>query len=268
MSFSLYRFELKQSLGSFITWTVVNIAVLALFFKFLMPYYLGQEEVMSSVMAQYPIEFLEAFGMNPQTIFRPEGFYSFGYTYFSILGTIMAAIITISIFFREKHNKSVEFLLVKPLSRSNIFLSKFVAAISYLIVFNGIYFLAYIGLSTTLDIAYPINKETILAGLAVFFLQLFIMQLCILLSVTLPKIRNISGAATGMGLGLFVLSMAIGFIDKKVLYYLSPYDLFNPKEIFLSGGFYPPYIATACIAALLALGLSYFRFVKSELKLL
>jgi len=261
---NIFLFELRAQRKSFFVWTASLLAVFAFFMGIFYGPFMNSKAAVQDALSSLPPAFAAIFGVEMDIFFSYGGFFQFLYTYLSLIGAIMAAIIAVSVFSREKRSKCVDFLFTRPVDRRRVFLIKLLSCLTLIIAAN-ILFLA-------VSAVFYLGKgedtsglgRVLLASLALFFTQLVFLSLGILLAVFAKKIRSVSGSATVLGLAGFVLMGLYALTEEDALRFLSPLSYFRPQSVFATGGFEGEYAAAAAAVILACIALSYFRYCRSD----
>ena len=261
---NIYLFEVRSQLKNFLIWTVSILAAMFIFMSALYPAFMQSQAAVEQAYSGFPPAFAAAFGIVISQIFTYWGFYQFIYTYLAIIGAIMAASIALSAFAREKRSKCVDFLLTKPVSRGRIFTTKLLACLSLILVVNLLFvamsIIAYFGNGQD-----PAQLGTLIWGTcALFFMQLVFLAIGIVFATFAGKVRSVSGIATGLGFGGFILSALYSILHEEAIRFISPLTYFEPYFAFTKGGFEAKYVVTAAVVFVLCLCLSYAKYSRSD----
>ncbi len=261
---NIFWFETKAQLKSFVTWAASLLGLFLLMVAVFYGAFMESKDAVLKALESLPPVFALIFGVSVSTIFTFGGFFQFVYTYLGLIGAIMAASLALSSFSREKRSKCVDFLLVKPVTRSRIFLCKLLSCL-LLIVLTNLLFIA------SSVIAYTANGQSasgmgrlILASLSLFFMQVTFLSMGILYATYARKVRSVSGIATAIGFAGFILMALHSLIKEEVIRYVSPLTYFNPGTVFLTGGYETKFAVAAIILCVACVALSYAKYVKSD----
>lgn len=261
---NIFKFELKKSMESFLIWVISLITVYLIFMVGIYPLFTDSMQQIQEVFLKYPPEFIEAFGFDISAMFSYGGYYGFTFVYLVLVGVIMAVSLSVATFSREKRSKCMDFILTKPVKREVIFGYKLAADMLIIILTN-------IGLiSVGMSIFRRKNIEDISAGtfffalLAVFLTQIVFLCIGVFIAVYLKKIRSVSGIATSIGFGAFILSAVVNILKEDALKIMDPLRYFEPGQLFEHGSFEIRYIVAALIISVACLVSSYVRFCKSD----
>ena len=263
---NIFKFELKSALKNSIIWLVVLLALNLIFMKAMYPLYVDGAKDIEKVLASFPPEFAEAFGLNIKEIFQYGGFYSFCSNYILLCGAIMAVYLGVSTFAREKKAKTMDFLFTKPVSREKIFTCKLLANVCILIVTNIIFVIsAYFIYESSGDTTTTIER-TLLATSGLFFTQLVFLALGIIFAIFTKKVRSVAGIAIAFGFGGFIISAVANIIGEEILSYIAPMKYFAPNYAFSNGAFETKYIITAIVVIVVAIGTSFIKYKNSDVQ--
>jgi ABC-2 type transport system permease protein len=261
---NILLFELKAQLKSFVIWSAVIILTLIALMSGMYPVFYDSLELVTDMLKNFPPEFAAAFGLYLDDLFSYGGFFSFSFLYISLMGVIMAVILSVSAFAREKRSKCVDFLLTKPRTRSSVFISKLLSGLLLLVVFN----LTFIAAAMIGYYASSGNTgepgRFLLAAFSLFPTQLVFYCAGILFAILARRVRSVSGAATAFGFAGFLLSALYGMLEEEPLRFVTPLKYFDPAAVITSGGYEARYAVTGLLIAAVCVAASYIRFCKSD----
>lgn len=266
---NIFLFELKAQLKSFVIWSAVIILTLAALMAGLYPVFYDSFDVVTELLKNFPPEFAAAFGLYLDDLFSYGGFFSFSFLYISLMGAIMAVILSVSAFAREKRSKCVDFLLTKPRTRGAVFISKLLSGLLLLAVFNIAFMaVAMLGYGTAGDISSSVAGNDpgsfLLAAFSLFPTQLVFYCAGILFAILARRVRSVSGAATAFGFAGFLLSALYGMLEEELLRFVTPLKYFDPAAVITSGSYEAKYAVTGLLIAAACVAVSYIRFFKSD----
>src|SRR5690554_4197844 len=128
--------ELRSNLRGLLIWALalglLNVLLIAVY-----PSMAADKAALDEMMAMFPEAMIKMFGMEKLSMADPIGFYGVeAYFMVVLFGGIYAAILGSGILAKEEDDKTIEFLLAKPVSRLHIIGEKALAWIIYLVLFN------------------------------------------------------------------------------------------------------------------------------------
>ncbi len=257
---NVYLFELRRQAGGIVVQTAVLAGLLALLMLGVYPIYAGAEDQVRSVLQGFPPEFAAAFGLSLDKLFSYGGFYAFGNLYLSLVGAIFAASLALAVFAREKRSSCTDFLLTKPLGRTKTFLAKLLACASGLVVVNAVYVGVAVVVHAMSGDASASAEEVALASLGLAGTQAVFLSLGVLAATLMRRVRSVSGMASALGFGGFVLSALVNLTEEEALRFVSPLQYFEPSAVFSNGSFDPAYAATGAAVVAVALIVSFVKY--------
>lgn len=103
------------------------------------PQFAENQDQLKDLMELYPEAMLKAFNIDALGFDTALGFYAIeGYLFVTLFGSIYAAMMAGGIIVKEESEKTVEFLLAKPVSRGRVIAEKAGAVLLNLLLFNGV----------------------------------------------------------------------------------------------------------------------------------
>jgi len=224
MNRNLYTKELKRNRKNLLIWSGIVVGFTFMIVS-LFPYMQGMGAELGTLMESMPEEMSKAFGMEADSWSNIMGFYK---TYYGVYIIVLMAIYTGStgaqILSKEERERTAEFLLTQPISRSEIVWSK----IASLYTLSGFIFLAQIivaalGMAVFSDKAIDWS-DFLIVHIHGLFLVIFFTAIGVLISMFGTPKKNFMGPVVGVVFGCYILnalSMATSSVDW--LGYLTPF---------------------------------------------
>jgi ABC-2 type transport system permease protein len=206
MNRNLFLRELRSNAVSLLIWTSVITALTALTMSFYGVFPENNEKILAmiSIIPEGTLQFKGISDVDD--LFSVLGFYSANNViYMLVLGSIYSIVLASGILLREEYNKTAEFLLAWPLSRSDIFFSK--AAVVFLNVLAINIVTAVVGY-ITLEIVKrePYSTDAcIIMSVYTMLLNLFFASLGLLMSTLVKRARPITTLSIGLVLILYFI---------------------------------------------------------------
>jgi ABC-2 type transport system permease protein len=222
----LFKHELYKQRRSFIAWVgIMNVFVFG--FMLLFPLFKEQMEALSDYMASLE-DFLSVLGMGGLDLSTAEGFFGADASMLLLIGGGMyATTLGLHVLLIEEKEKTADFLLTKPVSRSTIYITKYAVGILNIFLFNVISYV-FVLLSFLL-----INEIFPFYTMGLYFVSNFVLGIVLMTMAygISPMIRKVpSGIAQGVAFGFYVLNSI-----KNVSTRLSFLQWFTPFSINESG---------------------------------
>jgi ABC-2 type transport system permease protein len=125
MNCNLFAREMRRNALSLLIWTVILTFLIAVTMS-VYPTFLGNQSKIMGMLSLIPKEALQFKGIsNFSDLLSVLGFYAVNnIIYMMVLGSVYAIVLSSNIILKEEYNKTAEYLLTRPLTRSEIFLSK------------------------------------------------------------------------------------------------------------------------------------------------
>ncbi|MGN0382909.1 MAG: ABC transporter permease subunit [Eubacterium sp.] len=225
--------EVKLNVKNWLIWTgimaALYIAVIAVY-----PIILdGNEEMIDAMMASFSEETLKAFNMDIASISNATGWImTEGAVYFVLVGGLFASILGSNILLKEESDMTIEYLYSKPVSRSRIFLAKFVCGIIYVtafvIVAGGTTIIALKLLDSD---NLQMKKMLLLLGSPVMSMYVFF-ALSLFISTFFHKTKKMLGISFALVFIAYFIQM-IGLLSDKIenIKYFSIFTLCESRYI-------------------------------------
>jgi ABC-2 type transport system permease protein len=236
MNRNLFLKEFGRNASGLIIWMIV-ITVLISVTMAVFPVFLENQSKITAIMSIVPKEALQFKGIsNIDDLVSVLGFYSTNnIIYMMVLGSIYAIVLSSGILLKEEYNKTAEYLLTRPLTRSEIFFSKLAVVMLNIFILDLVTALAGL-ISMELVKTGPFSIRAFLI-LSVYTLLLNILfgAIGLFLSTLVKRAKPITTFTIGLVLILYfiyTLSKITAGVSK--LGYLSPFrfasmDAMNPS---------------------------------------
>ena len=255
--------ELKANLKSFIIWTsilVVLYAVVIILYPHIVP--ADSMDAMKEMMQIFPEEILKAFNMDIDSMSSAYGWLSSeGFTLMLLATGVYASLMGASIVLKEESDKTIEYLGMLPVKRSQILTNKIIVALVYivgLVLLVG--FVDYLALLTgEFNSHLQLSLTPLLIALPFFAINLFI-------SMFLHKTKATIGISLGVVFISYVINVLSLLSDKvEFLKYFSIHTLADTINVVKDTKINPLMVIVSLVITVLFIGLSYIRYNKKEL---
>ncbi|HEY2421828.1 MAG TPA: ABC transporter permease subunit, partial [Neobacillus sp.] len=203
---NIFFHELKAYRKSTIIWSISLMLIVVLFLSFY-PSFTKDMEGFKKLMEGYPVAIRKALGLNLEYLFTILGFYCFPLSFITLCGAIQAMNLGTSIVSKEVQEKTADFLLTKPVTRTTVLTSKLLAALASIIITNIVY------LAAASIIAFQVKTESFsfnvffMLSLTLFFVQLIFLAVGIIISVSVPKIKSVLTVSLATVFAFYFLGM-------------------------------------------------------------
>lgn len=258
--------EFKRNFKSLILWSSIVAGTAALMLM-LYPAFKDAFSQMEEFLSIYPEEFLEIFGMGEGGL-DMGSFYGWfgveGFLFVNLIGGSYAAILGGSILSKEEDDKTIEFLLSKPISRDRILFGKAIVVGLNLMLMNTL-------VAFVLMVAFIIYGDVnfmvwFLFSYSPFILQMIFASLSFLISVFVTKSRKVISIALGIVIGLYVIDLISKLTDEfEYLKYISPYEYINAVSIVNDETIKPLYLGISVLIIGVSLTLAWYFYRKKDI---
>lgn len=258
----IYRKEMRQSFKSLVIWTC-SIAFMLLICIFMFPEMKGEMDSVSSVFSNMG-EFSAAFGMDQLSFGELMGFY--GVECGNILGIgggFFAALAGISVLAGEEKERTAEFLLTHPVSRTSVLTQKLAAVLTQVIVLN--IFAAAVSLISAAVIGESFQmREFLLLHTAYMMMQIEIACICFGISAFIR--RGSIGIGLGLALVLYFMNIICNISEQaEFLKYITPYAYAEASNIISGSELEWGLIGFGAVYALAGIVVAFLKYTKKDI---
>ncbi len=266
MNRNLFVMEMKRNALSFLIWALAITLLVSVTMLAYPTFYENQSKIMGFITL-VPKAALQFKGVqNFADIFSVLGFYAANNViYMMVLGSIFAIGLSSGILLKEEYNRSAEYLLTRPITRSEVFVSKVSIVLLQVIALNVITSLAgFIGMEVVKKSPYSIHAFLALS-LYTLLLNLLFGAAGLFLSTVVRKPRPISTFCIALVLVLyfiFTLSKIATSVEK--IGYLSPFRYVDMNAAASGYRLNPWYLLYFVGISLLLGGLAYRFYLRKD----
>lgn len=257
--------ELIRNRKSFITWTasLVSASVLMLMF---FPYMDLQMDAFNDMLKLWPESMISVLNLNSMDISKILPYFSYVFQYILLFSAIYAMQFGAGILSREESERTVEFLLAKPIKRSEVVTSKILCLLFYFVLFNIIFIVAdYVTIIAITDQSFSM-EAFLLLHLGQLLLQLVFAAIGLLISVFVVKSGTIFPLSVGVVLGTYFISIVSGISEKLAnLKYITPFEYVIPADIIKATGIEPVYLIIICLVTITAIAGTYVFYNRKDI---
>lgn len=261
---NIFLRELKANRKALIIWSVCMFLLILSGMAKYTAYSSGG--TMSEVFDKMPYSMRAMLGIGSFDVTTMSGFFAFLFPYIELTAAIHAVLLGSGIIAKEERDKTTEFLMVKPVSRTTIVTSKFLAALVNIVIVNVVSLFSCIVMVAAYNKGKDISSEVVLFLLSMFIVQLIFLSLGALLSAFIRNVRASGSLATGILLGSFVISKITDLTDRvNALNVLSPFKYFSYQNIVNGNGLSFGIVILSILLVAAFSVLTYFFYMKRDL---
>ncbi len=258
----LFRHELKRDWKSLVIWSCV-IGGMTMLCLMLFPQ-LSQEADSVDAMMNSLGSFGAAFGMDRLHYGSIMGFYGiYGGCMIGIGGMFYSALLGTGMLAKEEKEHTAEFLFTHPVSRTWIFIWKWIAMLAQVLVLNAI-ILGFSLVSFAIIQETPQWKELWLFHLAQLLMQIELLGICYGISSFLRK------GSLSIGISIATLLYFLGIFGNiaeqgDFVKYITPYAYADAAAIFSNGTLDMPLVLLGLGYGIAGLCLGYWRLMRKDI---
>ncbi|RSK26049.1 ABC transporter [Bacillus sp. HMF5848] len=262
---NLFIKELKSHIKSLVLWCIGLLVFIAAG----MGKYAGlatDDQSLNELILSMPKSLQAIMGAGSLDLTIAIDYYGVLFLYIAIMVTVHAAMLGASIIAKEERDKTVEFLLVKPITRTNIVTAKLLAALFNVMVMTATTYIVSIVMVQMYANDQPFLRDITILTIGLFLLQLLFLTIGAALAATKRNTKSAPALATAILLLSFILSIAIDMNSKlAALKYITPFKYFDAKNMLHGGGIEPTFIGISVVIISILIVLTYYSFQKRDM---
>lgn len=207
-----------------------------------------------------------AFGMTGVDMSTVLGFFSFAFLFCQVCLAVQASNYGFGLVSLEERDMTADFLLAKPVSRTQILTSKLLAAFTGLTTTNLVIWISsFLFISLFRDErAYDTNTLILLLSSIVLF-QLFFLTVGILVSLLMKKVRSVTPLSMALAFGMYVISAFGGMLGDAKMELITPFKHFEPNYIVTHAAYNMPLVLISISVILISIAASYVLYAKRNI---
>lgn len=261
---NIFLRELKANLKSLVIWSAI-IALLIMMAVAKFSAFAGDPEMLKMMDAIPPV-MLDALNMRAFNLTTLSGFYGLMFIYFGLMGAIAAAMWGSDIVSKEERDKTVEFSLVLPVSRSRVITAKALAALVNCIAFALITWAVSLVAVRSYNPDQAFYDFLALEMQAMFVIELIFLAIGLLLGCAMKHYKLSGSTAVAIILTTYFMSIISGMQEKlDFLKYLTPFKYFDAGELFRTGQMDGTYLLISAAIIIVSLSAAYWIYNKRDL---
>ncbi len=265
MAMNIFRQEFRMNARSVITWSI-SIAALILLFVSLFSSFAQDAALLDEMLANFPEQFLLAFGLTDVNLATILGYFSLAFLFVQICLAIQAANYGFSLVSVEEREWTADFLLTKPVGRTQILTSKLLAALSALFLTDIVVWVSSVVFINLFKGDAPYEAQSLLWLLAsIVPFQLFFLAVGLVVSLSVKRVRSVTPYSMALGFGMYVLSAFGDMLGESALELITPFKHFEPKYIIHNGAWNLPLVAISVAVIAISLVGSYLLYTRRDI---
>ncbi len=265
MRTNVYLHELRRRIRSALYWGL-GIIALHLLYMSIYPSFAEQAEQLRAMLGNFPPELLKAFGMDRVDFAQVLGYYSMVFLLTQIFLAIQASGYGVGLVSIEEGERTADFLLTMPVSRLHVLNSKLLAALTAMLITQGVLWVSAFGSIVLFHGSHPYDAGllALILSSAVFF-QVFFLGVGLALSQVVRLVRTTTPYALGLGLGMYVLSAFSDIAGEVKLEWVTPFKYFDATYIVRHHGYDTRLLWLDVAVTAVALAFGYWRYLRRDI---
>ncbi len=261
---NIFLHELKANLKSLLIWSaVIIVLILIALAKF--SAFAGNPDMLA-MLDSMPPALLDALNMRAFNLTTLSGFYGVMFIYFGLMGAMAAAMWGSEVISKEERDKTVEFSLVLPVSRSRVITAKAAAALV-----NCIAFVLITWGSSLVGVRSYAPDPTFFDFLtlemqAMLVIELIFLAIGLLLGCAMKRYKFSGSTAIAIILATYFLSIFSTMNENlDFLKYFSPFRYFDAGTLYRNGAMSGGYLLLSGAIVVVCLAAAYWIYNKRDL---
>ncbi len=265
MNTNIYQYEFGARLKSVGIWSLAMVTLLLVFFSFFSSF-ADEAALVNEMMTKFPPEMRAAFGLDRMNFSTVLGYYGFIFLFTQLCLAIQAGNYGFGLVSVEEAELTADFLLSKPVSRSQVLISKLLAALSSLTLTNLAIWVGSFAAILLFRGKYAYEPATLfLLLLSIIIWQLFFLSIGLVISLLVRRVRSVTPYSLGLGFGAYVLSAFSGVFGDIALELISPFKHLDAAYIVTHQAYNMPLLLLNVAVTLVSLGASYWLYIRRDI---
>lgn len=261
---NIFLRELKANLKSLLIWSAI---IMLLIFMAGAKYsaFAGDPELLK-MLDSMPPALLDALSMRAFNLTTISGFYGVMFIYFALMAAIAAAMWGSDSISKEERDKTVEFSLVLPVSRSRVVTAKGLAALVNCIVFVLITWVVSLVAVQSYNPAQAFYSFLALEMQGMFVIELIFLAIGLLLGCAMKQYKRSGSTAIAIILTAYFLSIVVSMqANLDFLKYFTPFKYFDASQLLSSGKMDVTYLLLSAVIIVVCVVAAYWLYNKRDL---
>jgi ABC-2 type transport system permease protein len=261
---NIFLRELKANLKSLLIWSVI-IALLIMMAVAKYSAFAGDPEMLK-MLDSMPPALLDALSMRAFNLTTISGFYGVMFIYFGLMAAIAAAMWGSDGISKEERDKTVEFSLVLPVTRSRVVTAKGLAALVNCIAFVLVTWVVSLVAVQSFKPDQAFYKFLALEMEAMFVVELIFLAIGLLLGCAMKQYKLSGSTAVAIILATYFMSIMAVMNEKlDFLKYFTPFKYFDARELFRTGRMDVTYLLLSAAIIVVSVIAAYWIYNRRDL---
>lgn len=261
---NIFLRELKANLKSLLIWSgIMLLLIMMVVAKY--SAFAGDPEMLK-MLDSMPPAMLDALSMRGFNLTTISGFYGVMFIYFGLMAAIAAAMWGSDGISKEERDKTVEFSLVLPVTRSRVVTAKGLAALVNCIAFVLVTWVVSLVAVQSFKPDQAFYKFLALEMEAMFVVELIFLAIGLLLGCAMKQYKLSGSTAVAIILATYFMSIMAVMNEKlDFLKYFTPFKYFDARELFRTGRMDVTYLLLSAAIIVVSVVAAYWIYNKRDL---
>jgi ABC-2 type transport system permease protein len=257
--------EMKATRKSLIIWSLgLFFMVVGGMSKYEVTASTGQS--LNEMISKMPKSLQAFMGAGTLDLSTAVGYYGVVFSYLLLMAAIHSLMLGATLIAKEERDKTAEFLLAKPISRTKIVTAKFLAILFNIFIFNMVTLLFSIMTVQHYSKAGEPLENIYLLLVGMFLLQLLFASLGAGMAAVSTNPKRAVSLGTAILLLMYLLSIVIDLNQTlENLKYMTPFKYFEAKSVIKKGAIDSSYMGISVIMTALFVSISYYSYQKRDI---
>ena len=260
---TLFFHELKRDRVKLLVWTAAITFMLCVSI-FIYPMMASQMNEMSDMFADMGA-FSSAYNMDKINFGEFRGYFAVECgNVLGLGGAFFAALLGIAALAKEEHDRTAEFLLTHPISRTYVVTQKLAAVLAEVLILNVIVSAAAIGS------AFAIGESVDFALFGKVFLGYFLMQIeiaCLMFGLSAFLRGNGIGIGIGVAFAFYFMNILANVTDEvSFLRYVTPFSYADGTAIVVTNKLEIKYLLPGMALTVAGIALAFVKYRKKDIR--
>ena len=262
---NIFKLEFKKKFKSMLIWIAAILAWALIVIAFI-PTLVEQGHTFSDLIGRMGA-FADVMNINVDTFSTVLGIIGMYFGMLLIVFGIQAANYGFGLVTVEESELTADFLITKPVKRSQIMTGKILASIAIMLVTCAVYILlAYLAVVQAAG-DYEYNSKALLLVLgSSFFVQLFFFSVGLLISLFLKKIKSVTPFSMGFVFTMFILDAFSRSFEIEFIKYINPFSYFETNTIAADAKYNMTFFIINICVVIVSIAASYLLYQKRDIK--
>ena len=261
---NIFLRELRANFRSLLIWSVIMLLLIIVgVAKFAA--YSGNPEMLK-ILDSMPPAMLDAMNLRAFNLTTLSGFFGIMFVYFGLMGAIAAAMWGSEIISKEERDKTVEFSLVLPVSRSRVVTAKALAALVNCIAFVLITWAVSLMQAPSYNPDKAFYDFLALEMQAMFVIEVIFLAVGLLLGCAMKQYKRSSSTAVAIILATYFMSIISSMqANLDSLKYLTPFRYFDAGVLLHEGRMDPGFVLLSAVIVAASMIGAYVTYSRRDL---